>query len=69
MSNDKRTDTIDELKLFTLKELEEVLGVSHRSLLTYVKEGRLKATKSTGKWRVSKKDLQDFIEAGRKGQK
>ena len=65
MSNDKRTETIDDLKLFSLKEVEEVLGVSHRSLLTYVNEGRLKATKATGKWRVSKRDLQDFIEQGR----
>lgn len=65
MSDDKRTDSIDDLKLFSLTEVEEVLGVSHRSLLTYVQTGRLKATKSTGKWRITKKDLQDFIEQGR----
>ena len=32
-----RTAELDEFKLYTLTELEGVLGVSHRTLLTYVK--------------------------------
>lgn len=34
---------LDEFKLYTLTELEKVIGVSHRTLLSYVKSGKLKA--------------------------
>ncbi|MBR6396908.1 MAG: helix-turn-helix domain-containing protein, partial [Lachnospiraceae bacterium] len=49
-------------KLYTLTELEGVLGVSHRTLLTYVKQGRLKAVKAGGKWKVTKEQLKAFVE-------
>jgi len=58
-----RTNDIKELKLYTLTELEEILGVTHRTLLSYVKAGKLKAVKVGSKWRVSKADLVSFIGA------
>ena len=58
MSN---TANLDRLKLYTLKEIEPILGVTHRSLLTYVKEGRLKASKVAGKWRVTQAAVEQFI--------
>ncbi len=50
-------------KLYTLSELEPILGLSHVTLRTYVKQGKLKGTKlaGTGKWKVSEDDLRDFI--------
>ena len=57
-----RTAELDEFKLYTLTELEGVLGVSHRTLLTYVKQGRLKAVKAGGKWKVTKEQLKAFVE-------
>ncbi len=50
-------------KLYTLTELESVLGLSHVTLLSYVKQGKLKATKlgGTGKWKVTEDDLKAFI--------
>lgn len=57
-----RTADIEDMKLYTLTELESVLGVTHRSLLTYVTAGKLKAKKIGGKWRVTKADLKDFID-------
>lgn len=60
MTEAKR-EALNAIKLFTLTELEEVLGVTHRTLLTYVKEGRLKAVKVGGKWKVSEANLKAFI--------
>ena len=57
-----RTAELEEFKLYTLTELESVLGVSHRTLLTYVKQGRLKAVKAGGKWKVTKEQLKAFVE-------
>ena len=61
MSN--RTDDIKDLKLYTLTELEEIVGVTHRTLLSYVKDGKLKAVKVGSKWKVSRADLLSFIGA------
>ena len=53
---------LDEFKLYTLTELEKVIGVSHRTLLSYVKSGQLKARKIAGKWRVTSDQLRDFLD-------
>jgi len=53
--------TLDGLKLFTLTELESVLGVTHRTLQNYIKDGRLKGVKIGGKWKVSEANLTKFL--------
>ena len=58
---EKRTDSIEDLKLFTLTELEPILGVSHQSIVRYVKAGKLPAKKINGKWRVTRADLEAYI--------
>jgi excisionase family DNA binding protein len=56
-----RKAALDSLRLYTLTELEPVLGVSHQTLVRYVKAGKLKARKIEGKWRVSHKDLEAYV--------
>lgn len=56
-----KKETLDAIKLFTLEELVAVLGVTHRTLLTYVNTGKLKAVKVGGKWKVSEANLNRFI--------
>lgn len=53
--------TLESIKLFTLSEIEPILGVTHRTLLTYIKDGRLKGVKLGGKWKVSEDNLRKFI--------
>ena len=57
-----RTQDIQDLKLFTLTEVEPILGVSHQTLLRYVKSGKLPAKKLNGKWRLTRRDIEKFIE-------
>lgn len=59
----ERTAELQSLKLYTLTELEPILGVTHRTLLSYVKSGRLKAVKpgGRGKWKVSEESLRAFV--------
>ena len=52
---------MQNLNVYTLTELEPILGVTHRTLLTYVTSGRLKAVKIGGKWKVSEENLKKFI--------
>ena len=48
-------------RLYSLTELEEVLGVTHRTLQSYIKAGRLKGVKIGGKWKVSEENLRAFV--------
>lgn len=61
--NKQKTAELDDLKLYTLTEIETVLGVTHRTLLTYVQTGKLKAHKIGGRWKVTKAALKEFIDA------
>lgn len=52
---------LDAIRLYTLTELEPILGVTHRTLQTYIKDGRLKGVKIGGKWKISEEMLRKFI--------
>lgn len=56
-----RTAELEALKVYSLTELEPILGVSHRTLLNYIKDKRLKGVKIGGKWKVSGDNLKKFI--------
>lgn len=60
MSKD-RTESLSDLRLYTLTELEPIIGVSHLTLLRWVKDGKLKATKIGRKWRVTEETLRAFV--------
>lgn len=56
-----RTADIQNLKVYTLTEIEDIIGVTHRTLLQYVYDGKLKAKKVGGKWRITAENLQAFV--------
>ena len=60
-NNTEKLQSLDTLRLYTLTEVEPILGVSHRTLLDYVKTGKIKAVKIGGKWKVSEQNLKAFI--------
>lgn len=57
----ERIDSIEGLRLYTLTELEPIIGVTHRTLLRYITEGKLKARKVGGKWKVTEDTLKAFL--------
>lgn len=61
MAENKRTEDLEELKVYSLTEIEPILSVTHRTLLTYIKDGRLKGVKIGGKWKVSGENLKKFV--------
>ncbi|MCI0614043.1 helix-turn-helix domain-containing protein [bacterium] len=53
-------------RLLTPDEAAERLAVSTRTLLGWLREGKINGHKVAGKlWRVSETDLRDFIESAR----
>lgn len=47
--------------LYTLAELQAQLKVSYRTLLRYIKDGRLRAVKVGATWRVTESNLKRFL--------
>ena len=60
-NNTEKLQSLESFRLYTLTEIEPILGVTHRTLLEYVNKKRLKAVKIGGKWKVSEKNLRAFI--------
>lgn len=59
--NAETVKKLDGLRLYSLTDLEPILGVTHRTLQSYIKDGRLKGVKIGGKWKVSEETLRKFI--------
>lgn len=55
---------LGELRLFTLEELSEKLGLTTVTLRTYIKEGRLKGRKAGVRWYVTEEALREFFASG-----
>lgn len=55
---------MEELRLYTLKEVEDILKVKQRTLYSYIQSGKLKATKIGKYWRVKHADIAEFIDKG-----
>ena len=51
-------------KFYSLTEIQNMLGMSHKSVLHYVNAGLLKAYRigEGGKYRVAEEDLKDFLQ-------
>ena len=52
--------------MLTLKEITERLKFHPNTLRRYVRQGKLPAVKFGRVWRVEEKDLENFIQAGKK---
>lgn len=48
--------------LLTLNEVAVILKVTYRTVLKYMKTGKLRARRVGGCWRVLRADLDDFLE-------
>lgn len=57
----QRTSNLKDYKLYTLTELEGLLGITHRTLLTHIKDKKLKASKIAGKWRITERNLKLYL--------
>lgn len=49
------------MKVYTIEELVEVLQVTRRTIYNYLKDGKLKAVKMGKYWRVTEKQLEEFL--------
>lgn len=55
---------MEDIKVYTLDEVADILKVTKRTLYNYVKAGKLPAVKMGKYWRVPAESLQAFISTG-----
>jgi len=56
------TDTGNgNVKVYSLREIAEMLKVTERTLHTYIKIGKIKGQKVGGRWLVSEANLHKFL--------
>ena len=55
---------MEDIKVYTLKEVEDILKVTQRTLYNYIKSGQLKAVKLGREWRVTDEELKSFLKTG-----
>ena len=51
-------------KVYTLEEISYLIKITRRTLYDYVKTGKLKAVKIGRTWRVTEKQLEEFLSTG-----
>lgn len=66
MANEKKTDEKKpvpaDLRLYSITDLEEILGVNHRVIWRYIKDGELHGFKLGNRWRITEQNLREFIQ-------
>lgn len=55
---------MEDVKVYTLDEVAEIVKLSKRTLYAYIKAGVLRASRIGKYWRVTSKNLQDFVNNG-----
>lgn len=53
-----------DIEVYTLKEIEDLLHVTRRTLYNWIKGGKLKAFSIGKEWRVTKEALEEFTQTG-----
>ncbi len=53
---------VEDIKLYTLDEVMDFLQTTRRTLYRYIKDGKLKAVKVGGRWKVTDEALKDFLQ-------
>lgn len=64
--SDYEMQAVDNLKaeIFTVKQVAYLFGITERTVMNYIKEGRIKGSKVGGKWRFTKAEIERLINEG-----
>lgn len=52
-----------DIKIYSMKEVGKILGVTERTLYNYIKNNKIKVQKIGGRWIITEENLKKFIKA------
>lgn len=53
-----------DIVLYDVNDMIAILGISRRTIMTYIKNGKLPCVKIGGKWKITKEALEKFCKGG-----
>ena len=59
---------IGEIKLYSVKDLHDALGVNERTIRAWFHTGRLKGVKIGAEWHITEENLRKFLNAEEGGE-
>lgn len=59
MESTNTTET--NIKVYTVQEVKQILKISHNTILSMLKDGRLQGFKIGNYWRITEQSLLNFI--------
>lgn len=54
----------DELKVYSITEVMQILGITRRTVYNWLKDGKIKGFKVGKEWRFTEESLRAFMETG-----
>ena len=54
---------VEDITVYNVKEISELLGITQVTIREYIRQGRLRAKKIAGEWRITGDALRDFLSA------
>jgi excisionase family DNA binding protein len=54
---------VEDITVYNVKEISELLGITQVTIREYIKQGKLRAKKIAGEWRITGDALRDFLSA------
>jgi len=56
---------LEDITVYNVKELSELIGISQMTIREYIKQGKLRAKKVANEWRITGDALRDFLSANK----
>ena len=54
---------VEDITVYNVKEISELLGITRVAIREYIRQGKLRAKKIAGEWRITGDALRDFLSA------
>lgn len=60
---------VGDIKLYSVKDLHDALGINERTLRDWFNKGRLRGVKIGAEWHISEENLRKFLNAEEGGER
>ncbi len=52
---------VEDITIYNVKENSDIIGITQVTIREYIRQGKLRAKKIAGEWRITGESLRDFL--------
>jgi len=52
---------VEDMTIYNVKEISDILGITQVTIREYIRQGKIRAKKIAGEWRITGDSLRDFL--------